>query len=419
MDDSVKPAPAIGLEARVALENLRRALALGASLWCVSLVLGLVVGAALQPQPAGWRTQMITTYAGVAVNLLLVGTAWRLFRRRVWTNLRWLHAAEWWALASVVLIGLPALWADPAPDGRFVWFGVGCVLTGACLLLQPWRAALLFTLAWAALSWLLSTHPALGAHLPRQRTDGAIAALLAWIVSWVGWHRHLRHEALAHDLLQTRQALRERDAAHAALVVRDPLTQTWTRAELMRLTQRELSRAQRQGGETCLVLVEVDAPERWREQGDSAGFDRMMVVLAAVLRDAVRNTDELARDSHARYAVLLPQTGADEARQLAERLRLAVSALRLKPSLQSGDAGLAGRGLGGVSGPSGLSGLGASTGSAGSAPAAAPAASAPSPVHLAVACQPGRALVPVPQQIERLFAAAEAALAQSRQRGGP
>jgi diguanylate cyclase (GGDEF)-like protein len=85
--------------------------------------------------------------------------------------------------------------------------------------------------------------------------------------------------------------------------------------------QRELSHSDRFGHPVSLVLVDID---HFKRVNDSHGHDAGDAVLRAVARmlsDGVRTVDLCARFGGEELAILLPQTTAAGAFELADRLR--------------------------------------------------------------------------------------------------
>ncbi|MGY0195545.1 GGDEF domain-containing protein [Leptothrix sp. BB-4] len=326
---------------------------------------------------ARWREAVVLVHLAMAGNLALVGGLIVWTRRQPRHRRGLQEVLEVWGVGSVFGFTIVVASIDQWVGASITSFLIGCVLVGALFLLRPQRSAPMYGLAFLVYAWAIGLTQGDGAQLVANRIDGLIACGLGFMVSLMIWRKHVLKETLVVELQSCRLQLQERTEEMQLQAVRDPLTQVWNRVEMLRLIQRELMRAQRHGGETCLVLVELDplrpVIERW---GAPAG-ERVLVAVSHLLTESLRATDEVGRMTTETFAILLPQTTQEEARSLAERLHLAIHRLRLP--MADGTA----------------------------TPLAC----------LAVSCQPGRALVPVPQQCDRLFSAAEQALAQVRQQG--
>jgi diguanylate cyclase (GGDEF)-like protein len=101
----------------------------------------------------------------------------------------------------------------------------------------------------------------------------------------------------------------------------DALTQLNNRGRFMDLARAEVERAQRYQRSLCLVILDVD---RFKSINDSKGHpygDAVLQRLAAVLAATCRLSDVVARLGGDEFVALLPETQADGALRLVERLR--------------------------------------------------------------------------------------------------
>ena len=106
----------------------------------------------------------------------------------------------------------------------------------------------------------------------------------------------------------------------------DPLTGLANRTQFHARAAVELSRMQRSGEPVALVLADVDFFKRINDEfGHDAG-DKVLVRLAATLREGLRDCDVLARWGGEEFLALLPACDGRGAHEVAERLRQAVAA---------------------------------------------------------------------------------------------
>jgi diguanylate cyclase (GGDEF)-like protein len=113
------------------------------------------------------------------------------------------------------------------------------------------------------------------------------------------------------------------------LAVTDVLTGVHNRRYLYSYGQRELERSRRSGHEVAVILLDVD---RFKDVNDTYGHsagDRVLVELAAQCQAELRNYDIFARFGGEEFVILLPETGQDAARRVAERIRKRIEGLRL------------------------------------------------------------------------------------------
>ncbi|GGI07982.1 GGDEF domain-containing protein [Egicoccus halophilus] len=106
------------------------------------------------------------------------------------------------------------------------------------------------------------------------------------------------------------------------LALTDPLTGASNRRGLERRGQRLLERA-RVGGALAAVVVDLDGFKQVNDRLGHAEGDRVLVELVAEWRRGIRAGDVLARIGGDEFVFLLPDTDAEAARQLLQRLRRA------------------------------------------------------------------------------------------------
>jgi len=127
--------------------------------------------------------------------------------------------------------------------------------------------------------------------------------------------------AIVAALLQeSRERSRSLSTSLRELASRDGLTGAWNRRELHERGERELARAARAGAPTTVLYLDLDGFKAVNDQQGHTAGDRVLVAVAEAARSSLRLSDVLARPGGDEFAVLLPETGADEARQAAERL---------------------------------------------------------------------------------------------------
>ncbi len=89
----------------------------------------------------------------------------------------------------------------------------------------------------------------------------------------------------------------------------------------------EVSRAGRYGDHFCLLMMDLD---HFKAVNDTIGHqkgDDVLRAVAGVLRSCSRESDNLARYGGEEFAMILPRTTLDEAKTIAERIRVSVSML--------------------------------------------------------------------------------------------
>jgi len=109
------------------------------------------------------------------------------------------------------------------------------------------------------------------------------------------------------------------------LATTDELTGLPNRRAAIDRLRSELSRAQRTKSSLGVAIIDIDHFKRVNDlHGHDAG-DRVLVTVAGVLQDGLREYDLVGRIGGEEFIVVAPQVEADELRALAERLRASVA----------------------------------------------------------------------------------------------
>ena len=110
----------------------------------------------------------------------------------------------------------------------------------------------------------------------------------------------------------------------------DPLTAVLNRQALIGRIEAELERATRYGRPLSVVLVDLDHFKRVNDtHGHSAG-DTVLREFAKVLQANVRAVDIVGRYGGEEFMLLLPETDADAAATMAEKLRRVVAGRQIR-----------------------------------------------------------------------------------------
>ena len=110
----------------------------------------------------------------------------------------------------------------------------------------------------------------------------------------------------------------------------DPLTAVLNRQALIGRIESELERASRYGRPLSLVLVDLDHFKRVNDtHGHSAG-DTVLREFAQVLQANVRAVDIVGRYGGEEFMLVLPETDADAAATMAEKLRRVVAGRQIR-----------------------------------------------------------------------------------------
>lgn len=130
---------------------------------------------------------------------------------------------------------------------------------------------------------------------------------------------------LACTLIGAHLATRWHEASN-----RDALTGLFNRRHLTTHMDLQVRRSIRRQQPLSLVVIDIDDFKRFNDQYGHAVGDAVLVALAKLLQETVRQSDWIVRWGGEEFAVVLPNTSQARAVTVAERLRLRAHAVRLR-----------------------------------------------------------------------------------------
>jgi diguanylate cyclase (GGDEF)-like protein len=111
------------------------------------------------------------------------------------------------------------------------------------------------------------------------------------------------------------------------LAIRDELTGSHNRRHLIRLIENEKERTARLGRLFCLCLLDIDHFKRINDTYGHQAGDAVLREFAATVQRQIRESDSFGRYGGEEFLLMLPETSIDEARALAERVRVNIAKL--------------------------------------------------------------------------------------------
>ncbi|MDX1800701.1 MAG: diguanylate cyclase [Marinobacter sp.] len=105
------------------------------------------------------------------------------------------------------------------------------------------------------------------------------------------------------------------------LATHDPLTGLFNRRETQRVLQEEIERAARYNRNLALLWIDLDHFKTVNDRYGHSSGDKALVTVCKRLAASIRQVDTFGRYGGEEFVLLLPEMGAKEAFETAERLR--------------------------------------------------------------------------------------------------
>ncbi|MDJ0864502.1 MAG: diguanylate cyclase [Myxococcota bacterium] len=121
------------------------------------------------------------------------------------------------------------------------------------------------------------------------------------------------------------QELQRANEVLEQLSITDGLTKLHNHRYFQETLTREIKRAGRTGDPLSMLLIDIDDFKRFNDTNGHAAGDALLVRIARILNESVRESDVLARYGGEEFVVLATGTDLDGALFLAEKIRTAVA----------------------------------------------------------------------------------------------
>ncbi|OHV97547.1 hypothetical protein AKG95_10155 [Janthinobacterium lividum] len=138
------------------------------------------------------------------------------------------------------------------------------------------------------------------------------------------------HDSLERRVAERTEQLEDANRKLATLSITDGLTGLSNRRHFDDVLRAECARATRVGQPLAVVMLDVDYFKRFNDRHGHQAGDACLIRVAQALAAGMRRAGDLtARYGGEEFSIVLPNTGADDARQIGEALRRAIEDLAI------------------------------------------------------------------------------------------
>jgi two-component system cell cycle response regulator len=128
-------------------------------------------------------------------------------------------------------------------------------------------------------------------------------------------------------VLKERRLTKERNRILSKLenlAITDGLTKLYNLRHFYNLLEVEIDRCRRYGHSLALLLLDIDNFKVYNDTYGHLEGDKVLVKIGQIIRSCLRTMDSAYRYGGEEFTVILPETTAQEANNVANRIRLAV-----------------------------------------------------------------------------------------------
>lgn len=164
------------------------------------------------------------------------------------------------------------------------------------------------------------------AHIWMQPWFWIVASLAIALLALIAVKARLNQHHRAR--LQLEQMVKEKTADLETMARQDPLTNLGNRRAFDEHLQHELNRCRRDGTYLSLAILDVDYFKEVNDRYLHTIGDKVLIRLAEILRDEIRDIDYVARWGGEEFAVLITNSELEVAKEASERMRERIATTR-------------------------------------------------------------------------------------------
>jgi diguanylate cyclase (GGDEF)-like protein len=138
----------------------------------------------------------------------------------------------------------------------------------------------------------------------------------------------LRNIELQHEIEERKRM----ESLLHNMAMLDPLTNLYNRRQFYSLAKSEIERAKRYGHALSVLMIDLDHFKKINDQYGHLAGDQVLITVAQTIKAGLRENDVVGRYGGEEFVALLPETTADQAYEVSERIRRAVSETRFETS---------------------------------------------------------------------------------------
>jgi two-component system, cell cycle response regulator len=135
-------------------------------------------------------------------------------------------------------------------------------------------------------------------------------------------------------VLRERQLKKERDQMLdrlQKLAITDGLTQLYNSRHFYNRLEMEISRSIRYGNDLSLLLMDIDLFKKYNDEYGHLEGDKVLVKIGTIIQSCLRQMDSAYRYGGEEFTIILPETKAEDAYTVAQRIRKAIESQKFIP----------------------------------------------------------------------------------------
>ena len=192
---------------------------------------------------------------------------------------------------------------------------------GAALLVHPVQSFICYAGSYVAFHFIIALgNPALDTLLS-NRINGLVSAVLGFLLTFIMWQQNQVRIIQNSRIDEQHKALEDANRKLEKMAFFDSLTGLSNRRYFDQVLQKEVSLSSRMGYDSYLIMLDIDLFKNVNDMYGHPIGDELLIEISKLLSQHIRKYDTLSRLGGEEFLLLLPQSTADEALSVAEKLR--------------------------------------------------------------------------------------------------
>jgi len=295
---------------------------------------------------AFWRLGILTTHLILLSTQALIFTITTFVKsKRLKPTRLCIQALVAFAVGSVVAVGIALVSLDQLVTTAITPFLVICIFIAMLFTLRPLASIPLFLGTYLVYYFAIGLYQANQAILLSNRVNGLTAILMGIFLALSIWRTTTRDFLQKQFIAKQQKELEEKNNELALLAAVDGLTGLLNRRELDKSLSAVLAATNLRKQPLSLILLDIDHFKAYNDlYGHVHGDECLRRVASLLLQSVQSHQDLVARFGGEEFVIILPNTSAEAARELAENIRASIVGLHIRnegnPPLQLVSASL-------------------------------------------------------------------------------
>lgn len=268
-----------------------------------------------------WKRSLMIIHGAMLICMLVCFLIAYYLHRRNDKPLWLAKFLQYFIMSELVTGGISLAAIDQLVTINITPYIIVCLIVGTFLLIRPFHSLIYYIISFIAFYIVMA-----GSRLPADMLlsnliNGLAVAILGFLLTLIIW-RHNNLSLIQRDrIIEQSIALEEANRKLEKMAFFDSLTGLPNRQYFDLELQKEISLNYRMGYDSHLIMLDIDL---FKNINDTYGHpigDALLIEIGKLLSDNIRKYDTLCRLGGEEFLLLLPQTTAEEAFSVAEKLR--------------------------------------------------------------------------------------------------